>query len=75
MNDINDLIGLVRDELGLKLTVQDADRDLDEVAGWDSVHVLWLITVLERHTGGRISLPELIEARSLQAIYDLAVKR
>ncbi|GAA2011113.1 hypothetical protein GCM10009839_01420 [Catenulispora yoronensis] len=75
MNDIDDLIGLVRDELGLDLTAEDADRDLDELDGWDSLHVLWLITVLERDTGGRISLPELIEARSLQAIYDLAVKR
>jgi acyl carrier protein len=74
MNDVNDLIGLVREQLGLPLTAEDADRGLDEIPGWDSVHVLWLITVLERDTGSRISLPELLEATSLQSIFDLAVK-
>jgi acyl carrier protein len=74
MNDIDDLIGLVREQLGLPLTAEDADRSLDEIPGWDSLHVLWLITVLERGTGSRISLPELLEATSLRNIYELAVK-
>lgn len=75
MKDVEDLIGLVRDHLGLPLTAEDADTELDRLAGWDSLHVLWLITVLEREAGARISLPELIEATSLRNIYELAVKR
>ncbi|MEY9890114.1 acyl carrier protein [Catenulispora sp. MAP5-51] len=73
MNDVNDLIALLRDELGLPVAAEDAQRRLDQVPGWDSVHVLWLITVLERGAGHQVSLPDLLEANSIQEIYDLAV--
>lgn len=39
----------------------------------DSVHLLRLLTVLERETGRQISLPEMLEAQSLQHIFDLTV--
>lgn len=73
MNDVNDLIALLRDQLGLPVAAEDAHLRLDQVPGWDSVHVLWLITVLERDAGRRVSLPALLEANSIQEIYDLAV--
>lgn len=73
MNSIDDLVALIRDELGLPLTSEDADRPLDDVAGWDSVHMLWLVTALERQTGRGVSMPDLLEARSLKDIHRLTV--
>ncbi|CAL9284903.1 acyl carrier protein [Streptomyces olindensis] len=73
MNTIDDLVVLIRDELGLAVSVQDAERPLDEIAGWDSVHLLWLTAALERRTGRSVSLPDLLEAGTLGGIYQAAV--
>lgn len=73
MNTIDDLVVLIRDELGLPVSVQDAERPLDEIAGWDSVHLLWLTAALERRTGRSVSIPDLLEAGTLGGIYRVAV--
>lgn len=73
MTTIEDFVGLVQDELGLEVTSDDLARSLDEVPGWDSLHLLSLATALERTTGRRIGLPDLLEARSLHGIYSVAV--
>lgn len=70
---IDDFVALVSDELGLPVTVADADRSFDELPGWDSVHLLWLLTTLERETGRQISLPDLLAAKSLEQVHALAV--
>lgn len=69
MNSIDELIAVVRDELGLAVALDDAGRSFDEIPGWDSVHLLWLLTVVERRTGRSVSLPEVLEARSLEGLY------
>jgi acyl carrier protein len=69
VNDINDFVTLVRDEIGLRIDRQDVDRSFDEVPGWDSVHLLQLIMALERQIGRRISMPDVLEARSLEDIF------
>jgi acyl carrier protein len=71
VNDIGDLITILRDELGLPVGPEDAQRSLDELPGWDSVHTLWLITALER-AGSHVTLPDLLEATSLRQIYEKA---
>lgn len=72
MNSLEEFIALVRDELGLPLTVQDADRALHELPGWDSIHLLFLVTVLENRTGRSISVIDLFDAPNLEFIYGLA---
>lgn len=72
MDDIEDLVSLIRDELGLTLTSADADRPLEEITGWDSVHLLWLTAALERRTGRNISMPDLLEAKTLSGIQRVA---
>lgn len=72
MNSIEDFVAIVRDELGLAVTREDIGKTLDTVAGWDSVHLLTLATVLERKTGRSLSLPDVLEADSLERIYALA---
>lgn len=73
MRTIDDFLTLVRDELGLPVGHDDAYRDLDQVPGWDSIHLLWLCTALERATGRPVSLPDVLHASSLAGIYELAV--
>jgi acyl carrier protein len=73
MTSIDDFMVLLRDEIGLTVTPESIGRTLDEVPGWDSVHLLQLLVVLERETGRPVSLPEMLEARSLRHIFDLTV--
>lgn len=73
MNSIDDLLDLLRDELGLPVTGQDASLRLDEIAGWDSVLLLTLLTLLERRTGRAVPLAGLLEAGTIEDIYKLAV--
>jgi acyl carrier protein len=70
---IDDLITLIRDEMGLSVTQDDADLPLDQVAGWDSLHLLSLMTLLERRTARSVPFVDLVEAGSLREILDLAV--
>lgn len=71
MNNIRDLIGLVRDELGLMITLDDIERELDELPGWDSMHLLWLVTQLEQRTGRSVTVIDVLEAPNLESIYGL----
>ncbi|MFF4764718.1 acyl carrier protein [Streptomyces sp. NPDC001292] len=71
MNTLEDFIALVRDELALPVTVEDAGRGLHELPGWESIHLLRLVTVLEDRTGRSVSVVDLLEAPSLESIYGL----
>ncbi|WP_033434368.1 phosphopantetheine-binding protein [Saccharothrix syringae] len=73
MKTIDDFVALVGDELGLVIDREDVGRHLDEVAGWDSVLLLGLLTALERETGRRVPFADVLEATSLERIYALAV--
>jgi acyl carrier protein len=73
VNTIDDFVALLRDDLGLPVTAQDVPLQLDQVAGWDSVHLLSLLTLLERRTGRGLPLSSALEATSLGEIYELAV--
>jgi acyl carrier protein len=72
VNTIGDFVALVRDELGMPITVDDIDRELNGLPGWDSMHLLWLVTLLEKRTGRAVSVIDLLEAPNLAHIYDLA---
>lgn len=75
MKSIDDFLELVRDQIGLPVTAEDAARGLDEIPGWDSVHLLWLLTALEQRTGHAVSMPDVLEASSLEQIYLAAVEK
>ncbi|MFB4308123.1 phosphopantetheine-binding protein [Actinomadura sp. GTD37] len=74
MDDIDDFLELLRDELGLPVEAADVDLSLDAVAGWDSVHLLALLTLVERRTGHAPMLPDLLEAGSIREIYSVAAR-
>jgi acyl carrier protein len=69
---IDDFIALLRDEMGLAITEREVGLSLDEVAGWDSVQLLSLLTLLEWRTGRSVAIADVIEAQSLRDIYALA---
>lgn len=73
MNDIDEFVTLLRDELGMAVTREDLGKHLDQVADWDSVHMVELLPMLERDAGHSISLPDLLTASSLAEIYELTV--
>jgi acyl carrier protein len=70
---IDDFVSLIRDELGLEVTAADIDKGFDELPGWDSVYLLWLLTALERETCRQVSMPDVLEAGNLAQLYALAV--
>ncbi|MCX5208629.1 phosphopantetheine-binding protein [Kitasatospora sp. NBC_00240] len=69
---LRELITVAGDELGLDIAPQDATVDFDELPGWDSLHLLTLLTALERVTGRRLSLPDLLEARTIAEVFEIA---
>ncbi|QKV90558.1 acyl carrier protein [Streptomyces sp. NA02950] len=71
MKDLEEFIALIREEIGLLVTVEDAERGLHDLPGWDSVHLLWLVTALEEWAGRSVSVIDLLEAPSLASIYGL----
>lgn len=73
MTTIDEFLTLVRDEIGLEVGPEHTNVPLDQVPGWDSMHLLTLLTVLERRTGRPISLPQVLEAGSLHRIHEVAV--
>jgi acyl carrier protein len=69
MTTLDDFLAFVGDRLGLTVTAEDAARDLNQLPGWDSMHLLWLLTALEGETGRRLSVPDVLGATSLEQIY------
>ncbi|MGC4806090.1 phosphopantetheine-binding protein [Micromonospora sp. DT233] len=72
MKTIDTFVTLLQDEMGLPVTPENVTADLDEIPGWDSMYLIELLVILERVTGKQVSLPHMIEARSLREIFDLA---
>ncbi|PYC68197.1 acyl carrier protein [Streptomyces tateyamensis] len=73
MNTVDDFLALLRDELGMPVSTEDLPRGLDEVPGWDSVHLIWLLSALEQRLGRPVSLARILEAPTLAEIYQVAL--
>ncbi|MDJ0744617.1 MAG: acyl carrier protein [Xenococcaceae cyanobacterium MO_167.B27] len=71
MNSITDLIDLMQEVLELPITEQDINIHFDCLDGWDSLHILRLITSIEAETGQKIAVASILQARNIQEIYQL----
>jgi acyl carrier protein len=69
METLDEFLEFVYRETGLEVAPAQADASFDDLAGWDSVYLLALLTALEKKTGHRVSLTDALEARSLADIY------
>ncbi|MFF0824831.1 acyl carrier protein [Micromonospora haikouensis] len=73
MTTIDDFLAIVSAELGLPVRHEQVGLPLDSVPGWDSIHLLSLLTILERETGRQIALPAVLQATNLDEIYRAVV--
>ncbi|WP_019358475.1 acyl carrier protein [Streptomyces sp. AA1529] len=73
MHTVEELIQLANTHLGTALAPADAERELTELAGWDSVHLLRLIGLLERTLDRPVPVDAVLQARSLRDIWSAAV--
>jgi acyl carrier protein len=71
---LDDLIGLANDELGMGLAPQDATTPLDGLPGWDSMHILRLVSLLEEALGRPLPLADVLAARTLEDIWTWTVR-
>ncbi|NED88369.1 acyl carrier protein [Streptomyces sp. SID11233] len=62
----------VREELGLVLGDEDADTELDLLPDWDSLHLMRLVMLLERERGHAVPVADVLHARTLREIHELA---
>lgn len=72
---IDDFLTLVQAEVGLPLGPEDLDTDFDELAAWDSVQLLKLLTALEGNARVRLPVSQLLESRSLRQVHAVLVTR
>ncbi len=70
--DLAGFLDLLREELGLDLTVQQAAADFDTLPAWDSVHLLRLVMLLEQDTGRRVPVAAVLRSRTLAQVHALA---
>ncbi|MDF4250005.1 MULTISPECIES: phosphopantetheine-binding protein [unclassified Streptomyces] len=73
MRTVEELIELANTHLGTALAPADAELELSELAGWDSVHLLRLIGLLERTLDRPVPVDAVLQARSLHDIWSAAV--
>ncbi|MER7951857.1 acyl carrier protein [Streptomyces sp. NPDC096079] len=71
MKNLDDFLILVENEIGLSLTPATVGAGFDELSGWDSLHLLTLLTAIERETGQRVPMTQVLEATSLHDIFVL----
>ncbi|ARF73570.1 acyl carrier protein [Kitasatospora albolonga] len=67
--DTEGFLTLLRDETGLAVGTGDLDTDFDDLADWDSVMLLKLLTAVEQATGRPAPMLEVLEARTLRAVH------
>ncbi|MFD9036268.1 acyl carrier protein [Streptomyces sp. NPDC059567] len=74
MKSLDDFLSLVHSEIGLSLTPKTVGAGFDELPGWDSLHLLTLLTAIERETGQRVPMTQVLESTSLHDIYALTAQ-
>ncbi len=67
-----EFVQLVNDDIGIPVDASELEADFDALPGWDSLHLLKLVTALEKSTGRKVPVGRLLEARSLGQIHRLA---
>jgi len=66
---IDEFLEIVAKECGLYLAQDDMQTDFDQLARWDSLHLLKLLSALEAATGRILTATRFLEARSLADLH------
>ncbi|MFE0514805.1 acyl carrier protein [Streptomyces sp. NPDC058964] len=75
VDTLEGFLALLRDELSLDTTVEEARRSLVDLPRWDSLYLLRLVTLVEEETGRRLSLSPVLQARTLAEIHAVVVQQ
>ncbi|MFF8430705.1 phosphopantetheine-binding protein [Streptomyces sp. NPDC016566] len=68
-----EFLELLDEDLGLRLSAEDLNRDVDTLLHWDSLTLVRLLSLMEARTGKNIALNALLEARTLNQARKLVV--
>ncbi|WP_424187566.1 acyl carrier protein [Actinokineospora sp. G85] len=68
----HDFAELVEAETGLPLTADDLATRFDDLPGWDSVHLLKVLSALESEHGVTLQIAHLLDATSLADLHAAA---
>ncbi len=71
MNTMDDFVDLIREEIGLNLTLADLNSVFDDIPGWDSINLLRLLVVLEQKYGYSMSMADVLEVPNLASLFDM----
>lgn len=66
-----EFVAILDEELGFAISGDDLQSDVGNLIGWDSVMLLRVQVVFEKKLDRRISLPRLLEARTMAAVFDV----
>jgi len=67
-----DFVELVEAETGLPLDTADLATGFDDLPGWDSVHLLKVLSALEAEHGITLQIAQLLDAKSLGDLHAAA---
>ncbi|TVZ75513.1 acyl carrier protein [Streptomyces sp. BK340] len=68
-----EFLEILDEDLGLRLSAEDLNRDVDTLRHWDSLTLVRLLSLMEARTGKSIALNALLEARTLNQARMLVV--
>jgi acyl carrier protein len=66
-----EFVAILDEELGFTISGDDLKADVGHLIGWDSVMLLRVQLVFEKKLNRRISLPRLLEARTMGAVFEV----
>jgi acyl carrier protein len=69
-----EFVAILDEELGFTISATDLKADVGNLTGWDSVMLLRVQVVFEKKLNRRISLPRLLEARTMAAVFEVMEK-
>lgn len=75
VDTLDGFLALLKDELGLEATPDEAGRSLADLPRWDSLYLLRVVALMEDETGRRLSLAPLLQARTLAEIHAVVVRQ
>ncbi|MGW2640787.1 acyl carrier protein [Streptomyces sp. NPDC001348] len=75
VDTLDGFLALLKDELGLEATPDEAGRSLADLPRWDSLYLLRVVALVEDETGRRLSLAPVLQARTLAEIHAVVVQQ
>lgn len=70
----SDFIKFINDKTGMDLHVEDMDKELVNIDGWDSLAFVYMILAMEKEQQKKLDIQKFLTAVKLQDIYIMVRK-